>query len=46
MPLISTASFKRDKYNSIHENFVILIIDVFNVTIQIFKYSNSNHDLL
>ena len=46
MPLAKLASFESDKYNSIPGNFIILIIDASNVTIQNFKFSNSNHGWL
>ena len=42
----SIASFESDKYNSILGYFIILVIDVSNVTIQNFKFSNSNHGWL
>ena len=39
-------SFESGKYNSILENFIILIIDISNATIQNFHFSNSNHGWL
>ena len=42
----SVTSFESGKYNSILRNFIILIIDVSNVMIPNFKFSNSNHGWL
>ena len=39
----SIASIESGKYNSIIENFIILIIDDSKVTIQNCKFSNNNH---
>ena len=49
MPLTkqqSIASFESGIYNSILGNFIILIIDISNVAIKNFKFSNSNYGWL
>ena len=46
MPLTkqqNIASFENGIYNSILGNFIILIIDISNVAIKNFKFSNSNY---